>query len=65
MMLIRDNMCKLGMPQSIVLVVFSCYELQQGTRVLPLSQKMTPLDTSIRKKSGILSKRHIILVELN
>jgi hypothetical protein len=28
-------------------------------------KKMTPLDTSIRKKSGILSKRHIILVELN
>jgi hypothetical protein len=26
---------------------------------------MTPLDTSIRKKSGILSKRHIILEELN
>jgi hypothetical protein len=28
-------------------------------------KKMTPLDTSIRKKSGILLKRHIILVELN
>jgi hypothetical protein len=36
---------------------FTCYSL--------CPKKMTPLDTSIRKKSGILSKRHIILVELN
>jgi hypothetical protein len=32
--------------------------------ILPLSH-ITPLDPSIRKNSGILSKRHVILVELN